>query len=267
MPPIKLRHFLYLDSDLTNEFLAQVEGGLFDEEEQSTTGTSDKAVGGGVSAGPVQAGAGRGSSQEEARARLVRQTQESAFNRLAGLLEQTESVQWLESLDEEIFAQLSRGEVLEIEAVLEVPLLVKLIVSASQMETVGQLMETMGQQFDAKALQGMQALVAIGGLFQSVPVIAAAAGSPTYKFIAQINPAHLRVAIDQLDGEARIFATLDRKLREGEQVSILDAIPVLRSLPDRDEVEANLQDEQSRQFVGEPVTPPAAVVSAIAIYR
>jgi hypothetical protein len=41
---VKLRRFLYLDGDLTDEFLAQTEGGLFDEEQQSTIERSERAA-------------------------------------------------------------------------------------------------------------------------------------------------------------------------------------------------------------------------------
>ncbi len=265
MPPLRLRRFLYLDGDLTDEFLAQAEGGLYDEEAQSTTERSHRGVGGGLGAGPVSVGGEKGGVDEEARARLVRQTQESSFSRLAAMLERSDSVQWLESLDRGIWDQLERGEVLEVECQLEVPLLVKFILVASQMEAITELIEATGHEVDPEMLQGMQALIAIGGLFQSVPVIGTPTGAPEFKFIAQINPMHLRVAIDELDGEARLYCILDRKLREGERHSILDAIPAMRNLPNRDEVESGLSEID--QFTGEPVTAPAAVVSAIAIYR
>lgn len=264
-PKLRLRRFLYLDGELADEFLAQAEGGLYDAEAQSTTERAERGVGVGIGGGPVAGRGGKGSADEEARARVVRQTQESAFSRLAAMLEETESVQWLESLDRGIWNQLERGEVLEVECRLEVPLLVKFILVASQFEAITELMDATGQKMDRETLQGIQTMLAIGGLFQSVPVIATAAGSPEFKFIAQINPEHLRVGVDELDGEARLYCTLDRKLREGEQHSIIDAIPAMRNLPNREEIEENL--EEIKEFAGEPVTAPAAVVSAIAIYR
>ena len=264
-PKLKLRRFLYLDGRLTDEFLAQVEGGLYDEESQSATGRSERGLKGGVSGGPVSAGGSLGSADEEERARVVRQTEESAFSRLAGMLEESESVQWLESLDQGIWDQLERGEVLEVECDLRVPPLVKLLVAGAQFEAIGELLKATGQQMDQEATQGFAALGAIAGLFQSVPVFGNAAGASDFKFMAQINPEYLRLGVDELDGTARLYCTLERKLGEGEQYSVVDSIPAIRSLPNREEIEESLNE--IKEIAGEPIIAPAAVVSPIAIFR
>ena len=262
-PKIKLRRFLYLDSKLTDEFLGQVEGGVYEEESHSATGRSERGVNAGVSAGPAQLGGSLGGGEEEERARVMRQTDESSFSRLAGALEENDSVQWLESLDQGIWDQLERGEVLEVECSIEVPPLMKMLVVGAQFEQIGELMKATGQEMDSDSIEGLQTLGAIAGLFQSVPVIASAGDD--FKFVAQVNPEFLRVGFDEIDGTARLYGTLDRKLGEGEQYSILDAIPAFRSLPNREEIEANL--DEIEEFAGKPITAPAAVVSPIAIFR
>jgi hypothetical protein len=50
---LKLRRFLYLDGDLTDEYLAQAEGGLYSEEDQSSTASSGKGGKFGLGVGPV----------------------------------------------------------------------------------------------------------------------------------------------------------------------------------------------------------------------
>jgi hypothetical protein len=265
MPKLKLRRFLYLDGNLTNEFLAQAEGGLYDEESQSATGRSERGFKGGVGAGPFTAGGALGSIDEEERARIMRQTEESAFSRLASTLEENESVQWLESLDQGIWDQLERGEVLEVECEMSVPPLMKLLAAGAQFEAISEMMKATGQQLDEETTQGFAALEAIAGLFQSVPVFATAAGAPDFNFVAQAIPENFRIALDEMDGTARLYCTLDRKLSEGEQYSIVDSIPAMRNLPNRKEVEAGLDD--IKELAGEPISPPAAVVTPIAIFR
>lgn len=264
---IRLRNFLYLDATLTDEFLGQIEGGIYESESLTSKSRAERGVGGSVGAASVSVGAGKGGSDEEASERLVRQTAESRFNRLAELLEESDSVQWLESLDEEIWAQLGRGEVLEVECRVIVPPLVKLMMVAAQLPAITGLMDVAGEQFDNEAMEGIQALLAMGELMQSVPIIAEPAGAPNFKFVAQIRPEHLRIGVDELETEARMYCTLDRKLGEGEQFSVIDVIPAVRSLPNREEIEASLATDEAKEFLGEPVKAPAAVVSAVAIYR
>lgn len=265
MPKLKLRRFLYLDGNLTNEFLAQVEGGLYDEESQSATGRSERGLKGGLGAGPLSAGGALGSVDEEERARTMRQTEESAFSRLASTLEENESVQWLESLDQSIWDQLERGEVLEVECELSIPPIMKLLVAGAQFEAISEMLKATGQQMDEETMQGFAALEAIAGLFQSVPVFGKAAGAPDFNFVAQASPDNFRVAMDGIDGTARLYCTLDRKVGDNEQYSIVDSIPAMRNLPNRQEVEEGLDD--IKEFAGEPISAPAAVVTPIAIFR
>jgi hypothetical protein len=262
---LKLRRFLYLDGKLTDEFLAQVEGGLYDEESQSAIGRAERGVKGNLGVGPLSAGGSRGSADEEERARVIRQTQESAFSRLAKTLEENESVQWLESLDQEIWDQLERGEVLEVECDFSVPPLMKLLVTGAHFESIAELMKATGEQMEEEAVQGFAALGAIAELFQSIPIFGRAAGAEDFKFVAPTLPEHYRVALDQLDGSARLYCTLDRKLGQNEQFSIVDSIPAIRNLPNREEIEESL--DEIKEIAGEPVTAPAAVVTPIAIFR
>jgi hypothetical protein len=103
---------------------------------------------------------------------------------------------------------------------------VRFLVAGAQFEAMGELLQATGQQVDAEAMQGFAALGAIAGLFQSVPVFGSAAGASSFKFVAQTNPENFRVALDEIDGAARLYCTLDRKFAQNEQYSIVDSIRV-----------------------------------------
>jgi hypothetical protein len=265
MAKMRLRRFLYLDGDLTDEFLAQAEGGLYTEEDQSTTASSEKAGKLGLGAGPAAIEVGAGKGGQESRARKVRQTGESAFSRLAALLEASDSVQWLDSLDSEIWDQLERGEVLEIECQLHLPQLVQFLQIGKSVDSMKELMELTGNEIDPDAMQGFNILGLISQMVEGIPVIATALGNPEFKVIAQLNQQWLRGSTDDLQGEARIFCSLERKLKEGETFSIVDAMPALRNLPNRDEMEKDLLENE--MLSDSKVGAPAAIVSPIAIFR
>jgi hypothetical protein len=265
MAKMRLRRFLYLDGDLTSEFLAQAEGGLYSEEDQSTTASSEKGGKVGVSVGPAGAEVGAGKGAQESRARKMRQTEESGFSRLAALLEGSESVQWLDSLDESIWAQLERGEVLEIECQLQLPQIVQFMQVAEAIEPMKELMELTGDQFDPEAIQGFGVLGMINQMLEGTPLIASALGSPEFRFIAPLQEKWLRVSPDDLQGEARLYCSVERKLKDDEQYSFIDMMPALRNLPNREEMEAELLENEI--LADSKVEAPAAIVSPIAIFR
>lgn len=264
MSKMRLRRFLYLDGDLTDEYLAQAEGGLYSEEDQSSTTSSDKSGKVGVGVGPLtgEAGGGKG---EESRARKMRQTEESGFSRLAALLENSGSVQWLDSLDQEIWEQLDRGEVLEIECQLHLPQLVQFMQVGAAVEPMKALMEISGNELDAEAMQGFEILAQISQLLEGVPLIASALGSPEFKFIAPLQEKWLRGSVDDLQGEARLYCSVERKLRADQPYSIVDMMPALRNLPNRKEMETELLENE--MLADSKVEAPAAIVSPIALFR
>src|SRR5262249_24532860 len=138
---LRLRNFLYLDGSLTDTFLSQLEGGVYEVEEQSNTESVDRSRGGAARAGPLSGHISRGSAGEQRVTRTVRQTPEAAFSRLEQLLEDADAIQWLEALDDTIWRDLRRGEVVAIESLIEVPSLLRVVDLASG---IGPLVNLMG---------------------------------------------------------------------------------------------------------------------------
>ena len=234
---IPLREFLYLDTKLTDEFLAQIEGGVYSEEAQRRLEQQGKDVGGeaGLSGfgGRAAVRGGRKSSGEEETERTVQQTPESALSRLIQLLNDQQAVQWLEAVDDAIWDQLQRGEIIEAECNVSVSTIKRFSSLAQEVGSLMSMLEEVGEGgLDAESRQAMEMLTAMGGLLgNSVPIVAALAGSPDYKLIAALEPAYLRVEVDQLDGEATVLAKIHKKLAPDERHTMIDLIPGFRGLP------------------------------------
>ena len=247
---IPLREFLYLDTKLTDEFLAQIEGGVYSEEAQRRLEQQGKDVGGeaGLSGfgGRAAVRGGRKSSGEEETERTVQQTPESALSRLIQLLNDQQAAQWLEAVDDAIWDQLQRGEIIEAECNVSVSTIKRFSSLAQEVGYLMSMLEEVGEGgLDAESRQAMEMLTAMGGLLgNSVPIVAALAGSPDYKLIAALEPAYLRVEVDQLDGEATVLAKIHKKLAPDERHTMIDLIPGFRGLPpaQRREMEEGLEN-------------------------
>lgn len=169
---VRLRNFLYLDGSLTDTFLSQLEGGIYDEEEQSNTERVDRSRGGAAKAGPISGHASRGSVGEQRVTRTMRQTPEAAFSRLEKLLEDADAIQWLEAFDDAIWEDVKRGELVAVESRVEVPSLFKLVDLASGIGPLVGLMETLGEEVDASADEAIAGLTQIGQVLRDVGVVA-----------------------------------------------------------------------------------------------
>jgi hypothetical protein len=131
-----LRQFLHLDEALVDQFLAQLEGGVAGDEAQRLHEHRGKERGGeaGVAAFGARAGlkAGGTSGSEEEIERTIQQTSESKFARLYDMLEAQGAIDWLERVDAQIWDQLRRGAIVELEASISVSTLARLTNLAAQ---------------------------------------------------------------------------------------------------------------------------------------
>lgn len=261
--PTRLRRFVYLDPELTRNFLAQLEGGVYEEESQTTMAGKDRKAGAGAEVGPLKGEMSRSRSGQDTTSRTVKQVADGDFSRLATLLEKDDAVQWLESVDEGIWQQLRRGEVLEIDATVTVPMVFQLGALAGSASPVFEFMRATGSEIDTEAEQAVELASMIGGVFKDPTLLATLAGAPEYTFILPLENHALRVELMDLVGDATVWGTLERKLRGDDQWSMLDALG-LASLPNADEV---IKGFESDELEGSVVRAPAAVLKPVAIYR
>lgn len=270
-----LREFLYRRDDLVAQFLEQLEGGQYDEERvREQTG---RTTGGSASAkfGPASFGAEHrkdGTSESEL---TFRQTASSRFNRLHSLLEQNEAVQPLAALDDSIWDQLERNEIIEVDAVLT------LLPGVLQMEQVAgfasllPLIETMKglpdtflpDDFDKDEVDKISDQipivqdVAAHFAAASVPLTFRPSGATKYTFFAELPREHLVSDIGDLEGEVTVLAKVTRKIEKGKPETMGQPVPGIQ-----------LNREQRRKSA-EPspmmvrLVYPAAVVTVIGIYR
>ncbi len=270
---IIVREFLYLDPSLVDQFLAQVEGGLFDEEQEKHIWGGGRKVGGKGGVGPLSAEIGLDRTAQNEAERVMRQTAESRFDRLHRRFTETGNLQPLQAVDEEIWYQLRRGELLEVEAALKLSGAANLMRLLEFANSIGPLMQVFGssdtdaQENLAKMAQIRQVTSANG----TIPVIAHLLDTPDFKLLCQLRTEALRVAIDELTGEATIFGKVQRLLRKDEEVPAGDLIPGMNVLPreQRRKLERSLASQQEGQmpFGDFSVTAPAALFTPVAIYR
>lgn len=125
---------------------------------------------------------------------------------------------------------------LEVECQLQLPQIVQFMQITAAIEPMKKLMNLTGEEFDPEAIQGFGVLGLINQMLEGTPLIASALGSPEFRFIASLEDKWLRVAPDELQGEARLYCSVERKLKEGEQYNFIDMMPTLRNLPNRKEI-------------------------------
>jgi hypothetical protein len=268
-----LRNFLYLDESIVNEFIAQLEGGVYEVDQVTVRSQGGHSARGRVGLAPIGAEIAGGRSKEQETERKVIQTGPSAFNRLFGLLDESGQIQPINALDRAIWSQLRRGEVLDIEASVSLAGFTKLFDLATQMQQLAKVAAVFERPFEQTATASVGQITDFATLMHSdwIPVVAKPIGSPKYRFLARLDRRKLLVDPMEIEGEAMLFGKLQRILGKGEELPVADVFPAWSALPiaKRRELEGKLRAADFARFgLGETtIRPPGALLTAVAIYR
>jgi hypothetical protein len=124
-----------------------------------------------------------------------------------------------------------------------------------------------GEEVSDDDAEGLAAMMSFAQTATTVPVIASPVGAPSFRFIANLRRDALRVEAHEVQGEATLIGKIRRKLADGERYSVFEFFGGQNGLPRqlREELEAAFDDEE--QFADALVTPPAALLTPVGLFR
>ncbi|TAK69717.1 MAG: hypothetical protein EPO13_07635 [Actinomycetota bacterium] len=257
---------MYCNDFLVDDFLAQLEGGQFDEirrrEQTEREGKGDLSVGLGSM---LRAGGGVSRTSTEEAEAVVRQVRASKFERLYRLLlDSNDLVEVDETLDEERWSDFQRGSIVSIDSKVVVPQMARIFGDPSGLIAFLSLIKQMDpsaitEEAEA-AFSAITALSQGGVLGSSLTAVANPPGSP-YRLVMRLDR---RFILDDaaLDGEATVVGKVARRLRETDRELTLD-IPGL-SLMDVEDRRKMFEGADSEPF---SIQGPGAVLVPVAVFR
>lgn len=262
---MQLRQFVYFDDSLVDDFLAGLEGGVSDEEQQRQQQSSRR--------GDADAGQERGDYSEVER--TVRQVHASKYARLHELLTTSEPPLLREvedELDDELWGELRRGDLIAIDSALTVPAVTKFLSGTGGFGGLLTAMEMFSPEGvddeSREAIEGFKALGELGGENDGLTVVGEVAQAPEFRIICKMRRQCLLGDLDDLDTELTVVGKIQRKLRPSDSEFIGD-FPGM-SLMDRDARRAFIREQRKDT---DPMTQamfvegPAAILTVLAIFR
>lgn len=265
-----LRNFLFLDTATMEDYLATLEGyvieGTVDQTEVEKKDRSGKA-GYKIVEGEIAS-----EKSTETKQKLA-VTDGAKFQKLYELLEKKDSVQFLDAFDEEIWTQLRRGELLEVDAIIRFPKPFTLTQAIEDLSPLMDIMATFGEDSlaDPKSRAALEGMSAIAKLAEGkpIPILFEAASTPGFTFVANLPRRHLRCQLSDLEGEATVVGKIQRILAKGTKCEVFSLFPAFASsLPSLTREQRNqMQREMVKKELAEVVKGPAIIVTPLAIYR
>ncbi len=182
----------------------------------------------------------------------------------------------IQSLDEEGWKQLPNGAIVEITGTVTMPDVVKVIGAMRGLGNLMPLLESLEEtgeihmnQQDRLMMNGLKMVSELGEspLSQNAAaVVVELAASPGYRFVASLKKKFLRTGPEDLEGEAKVLAKVQRKVDKADPPTGLEQlVPGLEALKGLQDL-APQTDTQATDD-GVSIGYPAATLTPIGIYR
>jgi hypothetical protein len=246
--------------------LSTLEGYIMQEVDE--TEMEAKQRGGKVSV-KVAEGSGASEKSTETRRRLA-VTDAAQFQRLYELLEDANAIQYLEAFDLEIWQQLKRNEMLEIQANLRVPEILMQLQQANNLMPYIDLMRIIGEDplSDPKTAEAMSGMRSLHGIFadKSIPLLFEAVSAPGFHFFASLSRQYLKCDLSELRKEAVVFGKVQRILPKGESQQVFSILPELESLAANRKQRRAMKADQP-EGATEVLKGPAIILTPLSVYR
>jgi len=264
-----LRNFLFLDTATMVDYLAVLEGYTVEGPIEQTE-AEKKGIGGKAGYKVIEAEKASETSTETKR-RLT-MTEAAQFQRLYEILEEQNLIQSLDAFDAAIWAQIRKGELLEIEASVQLPEPFMLTRAIEDISPLLDIMAAFDQDplSDPKARTAFEGVRAITKLAENkpIPLLFEAVSTPGFRFVSHLPRKFLRCALADLQGEMTVFGKAHRILDKSEKLEVFSLFPDLTSLPNLNrEQRRKIQRDMSKKNLAEVIRGPAIVLAPIAIYR
>jgi hypothetical protein len=224
------RNFLYLDENLVQQSVAQVDAGVFEEQTITQKSSRDGKLGGGLRLGPASGTAERGRESSEEVSQVLRQTPESQYNRLHNWLEESGGITEIFANDEAVWQSLRPGEAVAIQCDIEIPATSRFLSSPDEMEAIARLAGMFGQGLDESQRAAFEGISALSRSSEQRVVVIGAIDDDAPRIVAALRQSSLRASFEELETEATVVGILSKKIPAGER-HLLFNLPGMNLLP------------------------------------
>lgn len=256
---------------MLRNFLAQLEGGVFDERTERQIVSGEGSISAGFGAGPLQAEGRRGKGQSLETEAVVRQVAASEFQRLYDALKNDDLV-LLDAIDDaSVVGEIQRKQILEVDARVCVSGTHKFFDLMSQITAMAPLAKQFGQDLDLDEdmVSGVEMMKSLGESDGKLAVIATIPGSAGTQVVLELDRSLLLTTTWDVD--ATVLLTVQRVLPQGQRYLAGDPFGgFMKLVPEEQRIELadSLKSDDTAQLIGDvEVVGPAIVGTPIAIYR
>ncbi len=270
---MKLRSFLYLDTDIIDEYYAAINGGLFDEESQLLYSSDRHGIEAGVGVKALNGSGIKTDIKEESIKRFVKNVYASKFDAIYKYLnsDEDENLLYFELLNDKSYESLTRDDYLEVPVKARFSKLKELTDYAKQLGSIVDTFEPLfGQKlFDKDAKESIEGINAISKLTSEKGVACVFEFEDLrFPLVGYLKEEHFRCSQEQFLEEGYLFCKVIRKIPKGKKVELDELFDsVVKFAANREERRKLQKNAKNPDEIRDVIKGPALMVLPIAFYH
>ena len=271
---MKLRNFLYLNSKIVEDYIAAIDGYVYDEESQDFASSSEKTVNGGLGIKAVSTGGSHNGKQSEEIKRSVKISDAAKFDKIYTYLQsggEDDNLKYYEFLSEDIYNDLRRDDFIEVLVTARFSKAKEFIDSMKKIADLAtQIQEITDQQIlDKKATETINRFPTLEKMKPGREISCVFDfDDGNYPLVAYLDENYFKCEQDSFVGQSYMLCKIIRKIPKGQNVKLDEIFDDIKRLPlNRDQRRRMPKNMDNPDIIKDVVKGPAMIVVPIAVYQ
>ena len=270
---MKLRNFHYINKKLLDDYIAAIDGYVYEEETQKLNETNQKTAGAKAGAFGVSGDGKYEKQSSEEFERKVHIIDAAKFDKLFHYLSADEytPLKYYEALNDEEFTNLNRDDFIEVLVTPRFSKMKELSDTVKKISSLAEMFETITQQsiLDAKSEEAINGFSALGKLKSENGVSCVFSFEDNmFPLVGRLDENYFKCELSQFVGQFYMLCKVQKKIAKGQSIKLDEIFEDIKKLPLNREQRRNMpKNLDNPDIIRDVVKGPALQVIPVAIYQ
>lgn len=266
-----LRNILYIDNNIINDYVSQIDGYTYEEETIIDSSTKDKSASAGIGFAKFNSEGKLGKQNAFSSTKNVKITDASKLDKIIKYLEENDELKYYENLTEQLWNDIRRDDFLEL---LVTPRFSKMREVSNMAKSLNNMINAFQpymneNMLDDKTKEALSGFESISNLNNDSTISCVFNfEDKNYPIVAKLDSNLLKTDVENIKSECYLLCKVQRKIESGKSIELDEIFDEFKNL--------NLNREQKRKMsknlsnpkeLRDSIKGPAFIVIPIAIYR
>lgn len=270
---MELKNFLYLNTEVVKNYIAAIDGYIYDEESQSIETSKENVLSGKIA---TFIASGKGAHTEKHSEEVKRSlsfSDSAKFEKIYSYLQEDEynRLKYYESLDDSNYKEVSRGDFLEVLVDVRFSRMKELANVVTKCANLTKCIEyaTGRQYLDKKTNEAIQGITALDHINSDNKISCVFEFSDkNYPLVADLDKSYFKCKPEHFVGTVYLVCKVIRKIPKGQKISLDEVFDAIKKLPlNRELRRAMPKNLENPAFLRDVIKGPALIVLPIAVYQ